>query len=174
MSAQVSVQEGNGNPVTWTTIENARFCTADTYNPGTNYKIPIPASGINYSFWKSHCLAISGVYTEISNVRWYTDGTGFGTGVEVYVCPSGLTEDQYSQATGIEGKTGDEMVANHPHVLAASGAFNYTSTNPLLVDAGPISGTAITNHIVLQMAVNSNASPGQLSAETFTFVYDEV
>jgi len=173
MAAEVSVQEGNGSPVTWTTITNARFCTADTYNPGTSYKIPIPASGTNYSYWKSHCLAISGTYTEITNVKWYTDGTGFGQGVEVYVCPSGLTEEQYAQATGTEGQTGDEMVANHPNVLAASGAFTYTAANPLLVDSGPISGTARTNHIVLQMAVDSTASPGQLPAETFTFVYDE-
>lgn len=56
MTATVSVKECNGSGPTATTVTSVRYCTSDTYNPGTSYPIVKPAAGTNYSYWKHHYL----------------------------------------------------------------------------------------------------------------------
>lgn len=176
MAATVDVREGNGvSPGTWTIVTAAKFCTADNYNPGTANPIPIVTGQTKRSFWKNHELRLSGTYTEISNIKIYTDGGGFGTGITTYAGNECPTPAQYEQATGTVGDTGNELVATHTIITAKTDLFTYTSAAPKDVDAGPYSTPPeSTKHVCLQMDVADTASPGELTAESIVFRYDEV
>lgn len=186
MAATVVVEEGNGAGPAWTDISTSiggHLCSADNNNPGTSYPIKIPSSGTNYSYWKSHRLAFSGTFTSIENIKIYTDGSlGWGTGVTVKFGdtdtaispPVGLTNAQYIQATGTEGETGDEMVANHTNINSSGDLFSYTSGSPLLVDDSTYTSAGDSKHIVIQEDVADTASSGQKTAETITWQWDEV
>jgi hypothetical protein len=60
----------------------------------------------------------TGPDTQVDNVKFYTDGGGYGTGIttkvgtETPVKNSGANTG-YEVATGTPGDTGDEMVAGH-------------------------------------------------------------
>lgn len=175
MAAIVDVRELNGAGGTPTIVTAAKFCTADDPAPGTTNPIPIVVGQTKRSYWKSHELYLSGTYTQISNIKIYTDGGGFGTGITVYVGNETLASAAYQQASGTPGDTGAEMVATHAGITAKTDFFTYTSGAPKAVDAGPYSTPPErTKHIVLQMDVADTASPGEKTAETITWVYDEV
>ncbi|MBA7636229.1 hypothetical protein ES703_43845 [subsurface metagenome] len=175
MAASADVQECNGEaPGVWTTVTAAKFCTKDMHNPGTTYPIPIQAAATNYSFWKSHCLLFGGEFTEITNIKIYTDGVGFGTGITVNVGDETLAAASYVQATGTDGDTGTEMVTGHSGITAKTDFFTYTSEAAKDVDAGPISEAGKSKHVVLQMDVIDTATPGELDTEEITWQYDEV
>lgn len=180
----------DGSPGTSQNIDsyspNLRFKTADNATIDANHPIPIPTSGTNYSYWKQIYLKCTGApTTQVDNIRFYSDGSsGFGTGValkvgdETPVKNSGASTG-YEVATGTAGSTGDEMVAAHAGLTGSASVFSYTSASPLTVSISE-SGNIInatnetTNYIILQMEVADTASPGSLSAETLTFMYDEV
>ena len=88
---------------------NIRFKTADDAVIDANNPIPIPAGGDNRSFWKHIFLqATGGTFTQIDNVQFYTDGTGFGTGITVQIGNETPTKNSgstagYDQATGTVG-----------------------------------------------------------------------
>lgn len=162
-----------------------RFKTADNATIDTNNPIPIPAAGTKYSYWKQiylHCGAAPS--TKVDNVKFYTDGGGFGTGITVKVGDETPTKTNalntgYEVATGTPGDTGDEMVAAHALLTGSTDVFTYTSGSPKSVDiseAGSIIDVIgeTTDYLVLQMEVGSTASPGNLTDETFTYRYDEV
>lgn len=176
MAATVDVREINGAAAgTPSVVTAAKFCTADVFNPGTANPIPIPAAGSKYSYWKSHELYLTGTYTEISNIKIYTDGGGFGTGIAVNIGDETLVAGSYEQATGTPGDTGDEVVANHTGITGVTDLFGYDLASPKDVDAGPYSAPPErTKHVVLQMDVINTASPGEKTPETITFQYDEV
>lgn len=175
MAATADVQECNGAAAgSWNTVTAAKFCTSDAYDPGTTNPIPIPPSGTKYSYWKSHCLNFTGTFTEITNIKIYTDGVGFGTGILVNIGDEMIVEASYVQATGTPGDTGDEMVAGHSGITGKSDLFGYVVGTPKDVDAGPISSPGRCKHVVLQMDVDDTASPGEQTPETITFQYDEV
>jgi len=198
MAATVVVQEINGpsGSKTYTTITSARFCTSDTYNPGTDYPIPIPESGFNYSYWKHFCLDISGTFTKVYDIKFYGPSTidwGLGTGGEVRVgqrdsgdhgCPHDTTyhgEDQYAQASGTEGETGypiEDDTNGHPYYRTQTtpvvDVTTYTSSNKMQVDSNEYTSAAKSKAVVLQVKVASDATPGAKSAVTFTFEYSEI
>jgi len=175
MAATVDVEECNGVPAgVWSIVTAAKFCTDDVYNPGTTNPIPIPAAGTKRSFWKSHCLNFGGTFTEITNVKIYTDEGGFGTGITTNIGNETIAEASYVEATGSVGDDGDEMVASHGGITGKVDLFGYGSAAPKDVDAGPISAPGRCKHVVLQMDVADTASPGELSPETITWQYDEV
>jgi len=153
---------------------NIRLKTADDATIDDANPIPIPTSGTNRSYWKTLTLwAETSPTGTINNIKFYTDGGGFGTGITTYVGDE--TSSTYDQATGTEGTTGDEMVANHSEITAKTDAFTYTSGVPKDVSGSitnPDTGR-ISDYIVLQMDVGASASPGNLSDETFTIRYDE-
>ena len=163
---------------------NIRFKTADDAVIDANNPIPIPAGADNRSFWKHIFLqATGGTFTQIDNVQFYTDGTGFGTGITVNVGNETPTKNSastagYDQATGTVGTTGDELTT-HSIVTAKTDAFSFTSGTPKAVsisEAGAIIDASgeTTNYIVCQMDVANTASPGDLADETWTFQYDEI
>jgi len=190
MAATVEVVEGNGATPTWTVITSARYCTSDTYNPGTNYPCVVPSSGQNYSYWKHHALKLSGTFTKITNIKWYTDGTiswDLGTNGKVVVGirdsgDNGCPPASYDQATGTEGTTGDYMADStngHSYykdqTASPADVTNYTSSSPLDVDSTEYtSATDATKAVVTQVIIDTDATQGAKSAETFTFRYDEI
>ena len=163
---------------------NIRFKTADDSTIDANNPIPIPASGTKRSFWKHIYLQVTaGTFTQIDNVKFFTDGTGFGTGITVFVGNETPTRNSastagYDQATGSVGDDGDELTT-HTNVTAKTDAFTFTSGTPKTVsisEAGAIINAIgeSTNYIVAQMDVASTAGPGDLPNETWTFQYDEI
>lgn len=176
MAATVDVREINEtSPGTPNVVTAAKFCTADLYNPGTTNPIPIPPSGTKRSYWKSHELYLSGAYTEISNIKIYTDGTGFGTGITTNIGDETLVSGSYEEATGTPGDTGDEVVANHTGITGVTDLFGYVEATPKDVDVGPYSSPPErSKHVVLQLDVDDTASPGEQTPETITWQYDEV
>ena len=164
---------------------NIRFKTADDANIDTNNPIPVPTSGTKYSYWKHIYLKCTGApSSQCDNFKFYTDGSGFGTGITLKVGDEMPTKNSgsssgYEVATGTEGDTGDEMVANHSGITSSTDAFTYTSASPKSVSVSE-SGNIIdavgetTNYLVFQLEVDSTASPGNLADETLTFQYDEI
>lgn len=170
MAATVSVKEATSTGPTNTTVTNVRFCTADVSNDTTTYPLVKPSSGTNYSYVKWLRLnADTSPTGTINNVKFYTDGAnGFGTGVTV----KGITTATYSQATGTSGTTGDLSSTVY---TSGTDVFTYTSASPLSVTGtitNPSTGI-ITNYVAMQMALSTSVSAGTLTAETFTWRYDE-
>jgi hypothetical protein len=133
----------------------------------TNDPLVIPGVGSDYSFVKKlrPYMEVAPT-TQVSNLRWYTDGAnGFGTGVTVTAKNLGTT------------------FGTHYDTLMGSGSdlFGYVVGSPLNgdgTDAGPFvpadDNTYIGDIIELQMAIASTAANGALSAETLTLAYDEI
>jgi len=174
---------GGANPV------NLRFKTADDGDIDTNNPIPIPTSGSNYSFWKHVYLKCTGgTFTQINNVKFYTGGSGFGTGITTHVGNSTPTKNSssssgYKVATGTVGTTGLEMVENHGGVSSGkTDAFTFVNTNQSTMKSVPISETGskivssgqTTNYLVFQMQVGTTATAGDKPNLTWTFQYDEI
>jgi len=189
MAATVDVQEGNGSPVTWTTITTARFCTTDSYNPGTSHPCVIPTSGFNYSYWKHHCLNLSGTFTQISNIRFRCDGSidwTLGTDGELRVGTrdsgdNGCPEANYQQASGTEGTTGhpiEDTTNGHSYYNGQSSPTsnieNYTAGSELIVDSTEYTSASRTKSVVLQVKIASDATQGEQPDESLVFLYDEI
>ena len=202
MVATVVVHESNGgsdgSPGTQTRVDgqsandgtDVRYCTADTYNPVANYPCVVPSSGTNYSYWKHHHLDISGTFTKVNNVRWYTDGSigwtcGTGGGLFVGVRDSGDNgvpmPTNYEVATGTQGTTGDWMDdATNGHTYyngqtaTPADASNYTSSSPLTVDSTDHTTAGDSKAVVTQVKIVTDATQGTQNDETLTFVYDEI
>jgi hypothetical protein len=144
-----------------------RFKKADNAAVDNNDPIPIPNSGNEYSYTKTlRAYMEAPPDTQISNIRWYTDGgNDFGAGVLVNVKNIGTTwaDNSDSEMTG-----GFDL-------------FGYTSGSPLDgdgVDAGPFGPDRdngyIGDLIRMQMVVAPTASPGTLPAEALTMAFDEI
>ncbi|NMC35365.1 MAG: hypothetical protein GYA36_23335 [Veillonellaceae bacterium] len=190
MTATVVVQEGNGSPVTWTTITQGRYCTADTYNPGDNYTCAVPSSGYNYGYWKHFRLGFSGSFGKISNIRWFTSGSiktnwNLGTGGMLLVArkdsgDNGCPTANYDQARGVQGTTGyylKDPSNGHSYykgeTVDPADADNYTSASPLVIDSTEYTSSGYSKSVVTQPKLAPDATQGDKPNETFTFRYDE-
>ncbi len=167
-----------------------RFKTDDT--PQTidaNNPIPIPAAGFNYSFWVHLALAYSGTFTQIDNLRWFTDGTigwTLGTAGEVRrgnrdSGDHGCDELDYDIATGTIGTSGDDIddgVNGHGfyegETVATIDVEGDISGAPATIQTGPVTAVESSHAVVLQVKVDTDATQGTQSQETFTFRYDEI
>jgi len=149
------------------TSGTVRFKDADNATVDGNNPLVVPAAGSIYSYTKKvRAYMEAPPNTNVSNLRWYTDGNnGFGTGISCTVKNIGTT-------WGANYKT-----------LMDGGAdlFGKTSAAPLDgdgTDTGPFvpadDDSYIGDLIELQMAIASTASSGTLTAETLTLAYDEV
>ena len=162
-----------------------RFKTNDNATIDLVDPVPIPAAGTKYSYWKQiYLLCGTAPATQVDNIKFYTDGGGFGAGIAVKVGDetpnkTNASSSGYEIATGTPGDTGDEMVAAHAGLTGSTDVFSYTSGSPKSVTIGE-SGNIInlanetSAYIILQMEVTNSASPGTLSSETFTWRYDEI
>lgn len=163
MAATVQIIEKNGVGGTPTdkTSGTIRFKNADNSTVDTGNPMTVPPSGTDYSFEKWLRLNVTGgTYTEITNVRAYSDGANsLGTGVDLYA----KTEASYStpqEATSTTGYTN---------------FFDYTSGSPLTLGAGPYDSTGEkADHLVMIMSVDDTASGGVTPGETLTIAWDEI
>lgn len=189
MAADVGIDRLTGSGPTTTRIDSGggsgstRASTSDSPTPGTNDPIPIPGAGTNYSYWVVTRLdAYTTPSGTINNILWYTDGTNAWTGVTVEVG----TSSAYSQATGSQGNTGDELTDTNytggtlaPTDPSADSAFGYDDSS-LPGSALSVTGS-LTNpstggfgdYVIYQLSVGTGAAAGTLAAETFSFQYDE-
>jgi hypothetical protein len=197
MVATVNVEELNGgtagNPVA-TVITSGRYCTRDSYAPQDNDPCVVPTSGSNYSYWKSHRIAWTGIGTKISNIRWYTSGnikTNWtpGTGGKLLVGTklagdNGCPDASYAVAVGTPGETGyflDDASTGHGYYKVGSTGYQasvdadtYVSATPLTVDTTQYSTNTHSFHVVTQVKLTTSAVQGDKPSETCTFRYDEI
>lgn len=182
----------DGSPGAQTNVDGlgppmVRFKTNDDTTIDTVDPIPVISGQTKRSYVNSLYIKCSTApTTKVDNLKFYTDGSGFGTGISVYVKSDGTFPTKnsgssagYKKATGTPGDTGTELVTLYGG--SKSSAFGYTSGSPLtgptisegssLIDA--VNETC--NYLVLQMDVDGSlASPGDLANETFTIQYDEI
>tara|TARA_R110002167_G_scaffold64455_2_gene182250 strand:- start:3110 stop:3703 length:594 start_codon:yes stop_codon:yes gene_type:complete len=165
-----------------------RFKTNDNTTIDAIDPVPVPSSGTNYSYWKQIYLKCdTAPDTQVDNIKFYTDGSGFGTGITLNVGLQFPTKNSGSTAGyevastgGTSGTTGIELTAGHALVSSVASAFNYTSGSPLTgptisEDSSIINAqNETTNYLILQVAVAATASPGNKTDETLTFQYDEI
>jgi len=199
MVATVEVREINGTKASMTCsgLTSARYCTTDSAIPGTGNSIPIPTSGYNFSFWKHHGLYMHGAFTQIDNIRWFTDGTigwNLGTSGGLYVGMCSGTDKgiwtsnaiagsvtEYVHASGTVGTTGIPLYSGHAKVIenTLASAWNlasvYTTAASLIVDTTTHTASGdISKLLLTQVAVDTDATQGTQDPETVTFRYDEI
>lgn len=157
-----------------------RFKQADDPTIDSNDPMPIPAAGSEYSRWKQlYLYCDTAPDTQVDNVRFFTDGGGFGTGIIVNAGDQFPVHNSGAE-TGYDVSDANEIMTNHTDITSVSDAFTFTSGSPLSGPSISESGSVIdaigesTNYLVLQMVVDNTASPGNLTDETMTFRYDEI
>lgn len=172
MAATIQIHEMTTNADTGVdkTSGTVRFkAVASTSSTAVDANDPlvVPGAGTDYSFVKKmRAYMEAPPDTNISNLRWYSDGAnGFGTGI------------------GVTAKNIGTTFGSHYDTAMAGGSdlFGYTSGSPLDgdgTDTGPFvpgdDNTYIGDIIEFQMSVASTASNGSLTAENVTFAYDEI
>jgi len=112
---------------------NIRFKTADDSLINTSNPIPIPTGGPNFSFWKQLYMQVvtAGGFSQINNVKFFTDNTPFGTGIVTSVGDqdpinnSGAPGSGYIVAVGVVGTSGTEMITGHSGISSKTDAFSY-------------------------------------------------
>lgn len=172
-----------GSPANGTTLTDisggTRLSYSDSPSPGTSNPIPIPAAGTNRSWWASTRLsATTTPTTAIQNIKWFSDGTSFGTGL-VCMGQTAAAATGYTQATGSGGAGTSGTILNTTNYTALSAATvdvtTLTSGSPKSV-TGSISNPSTGNFgdfFVFQLEVGTTASVGLTTARTFTWQYDE-
>jgi len=142
--------------------------------------MPITAATTEYSRWKQIYLkCATAPDTQVDNIKFYTDGGGFGTGITVNAGDEFPVKNSGAD-TGYDVSDTNEVMTNHTDITGVTDAFSFTSGSPLagpsISEAGNIinAQNETTNYLVLQMTVVDTASPGDLANETFTFQYDEI
>jgi hypothetical protein len=174
---------GAGPTETDVTGGTSRLSASDSATPTTTNPLFVPPVSVTYySYWASFRLYGQNNAGTINNIRWYTDGVNsMGVGLSLTVGRSRTPGDAavYIQATGTQGTTGDNMVTysgtNH-FIIDSQNAFQYTSENPLAVPGSFVGGGGAAyfgDFVVIQIAVGSNAQPGETTDEPMTFKYDE-
>ena len=160
---------------------NIRFKQADNSTIDTVNPVPIPAAGTNYSYWKQIYLKCTvAPDTQVDNVRFYTDGSGFGTGITMNVADANPTKNSGSSSGYDVADTAATMASGgHTDVTTVTDAFTFTAgatrTCTISESGSIINATNETcNYIVLQVAVTTSATSGDKANETLTFVYDEI
>ena len=158
---------------------STRLSYSDSPTPGTSNPIPIPAAGTNRSWWASTRLNASvGPSNGINNIKWYSDGTSFGTGL---VCKGNdaAAATGYTQATGSGGAGTSGTTLATAAYPALSGApvdvTTLTSGSPKSITGSlAAAGTGdFGDFFVFQLEVGSTAAVGSTTARTFTWSYDE-
>jgi len=157
-----------------------RFKYADNNTIDNADPIPIPPSGTNRGRWKHIYLKCSvAPDTQIDNMKVYTDGAGFGTGITVLVGDGTQTKTSASSAGYDPSDVADEVLTGHDTITTTTDVFTYTSGAPRTVSISETSNiidaiNETTDYIVLSMEVINTASPGDLTDENLTYEYDEI
>jgi len=162
------------------------FRASDAHSNSTpSYKLPIPASGINYSYWKSYYAAVTANASSNTLDNWcfYLDAY---TGWTTKLGSSGAIKagknstgsygmkisTKYVQSTGqsdSNGWAGIELTAGHANVTSVVAA----PTAAAQYDATPITSTGSSKFFVLQLHIDTDATFGELGALAAHVRYDE-
>jgi hypothetical protein len=165
MAATVLWREHNGTGVAGTMTDktsgtirfkNADNATVDLVNP------MVKGTAADFSFEKYTRFFVSAAPTsQITNGKWYTDGTNGWTGVNLWV-----KTGTYPVTGPVEG-TGTAGYVN---------AFNYTSGGSQIdLALGTVTGTGMAGtYVIMQMEVGTGASGGVLAGEQATISWDEI
>lgn len=181
----------NGSPGTSTDTTalgppNVRLKTADDPTIDLINPIPIPPSSTNYSFWKSLYVYCSvSPATQVNNLKIYTGGSDYGTGITTSVGNQFPTHNSgssggYVLAVGTTGTTGTELVAGYTGISSKTGLFTFTSGSPLSGPTISESGSVIdatgetSNYFVFQVGVGTTAASGVQTQATITVQWDEI
>lgn len=193
MAATVVVKElnggSNGTPGTYTTCSSSatswlRVSDAHGSSSPSN-KIPIPSSGINYSYWKSYLAEVTanGDSNTLDNWKmYYTQDSDYEAGGKVGTS-GGLklgysgstyghdTPTDYDVALGQSDSNGwgGQVITTHGEI---SSAVNMPTT-ATAYDGQQITSTGSTNFFVLQLYVDTDATLGTIGACTAHIQYDE-
>lgn len=159
---------------------NGRFKDADNNTIDLLNPLTIPPSGTFRSRWKHFYIRVAvAPTTQIDNIKIYSDGVGFGTGISVDVG----NETPVNTAAGDGGydvsDVSDELLTNHVDITAVTDLFTFTSGSPKTVsisEAGSVLNAIAEecDYVIMQMLVLNTASPGDLADETVTWEYDEI
>ena len=186
MAANIAIIELNGaTPGTGTdkTSGTVRFKNADDATVDLNNPLVVPTADTEYSFSKILRLRDNGdQYTQISNIRAYTDGAGFAE-TKVWaatdsVYPAG---GNYVPTQTIDPPHwSSDGAGGSPQTLMVD-LFTYTSGAPLDMDAyfaGPFTPGSpsefIGDFMALVAEVEVGNTQGLITAETLTFAWDEI
>ena len=159
-------------------FKRADNATIDSANPVT-----IPAAGTDYSRWKQiYLLATVAPDTQVDNIRIHNDGGDFGTGITVnngiqFPVKSSTADTGYDVSD-----TDDQVMTNHTDITTEEDFFANHGTSGTAL--GPVTIAEASNiidainetchYVVLQMATINTATPGAKTAETITWLYDEI
>ncbi|HJS83612.1 MAG TPA: hypothetical protein VJ742_12335 [Nitrososphaera sp.] len=176
MAATVIINRLTGSGPTKTAITNGntRLSYSDAASPGTNDPVVVPTSGTNRSWWATTRLECTAAPSNlINNIKWYSDGSSFGTGLTCV----GNTSTGYTQATGSGGAGTSGTTLNTTNYSTLAGApadvTTHTSGSPKSVSGSTSTAQEFGDRFVFQLEVTSTASPGTTTARTFTWQFDE-
>lgn len=169
MPATVAVISQHGAAgATETTVSGGsmRFKRADDDTANAAAVVPIPSSGVNYSWRKNLKIKITASPDNaISNLRFFTGGSAWATGVTLFA---------KTNASYVQGGSGDESA----QLSGSVDASTYTSASPLAIAAGqvianPDTGYGTQDFLQLQGACGATATRGNVPAQTLTWRFDE-
>lgn len=187
-AATVEVHELTGAGPAHTTCSSTAtswFRVSDAHgNSSPSEKIPIPATGVNYSYWKHYCATITanGDSNTLDNWKFYYTqdsdweaggkvGTSGGLKAGTSSGSYGIAVSSYDQAVGQSDSNGwgGQVITAHSSIDASANM----PTSATEYDADSFSSTGTTNAIVLQLHVDTDATFGTIGAATAHFQYDE-
>lgn len=194
--ATVVIDELTGSSPDVQAVTKVRLFSADVatnqVTPQTTNSVVIPAAGYNYSYWKAVCLEITaGSGYSVTNITHKSAGDiawAFGSGGQLRrgnrdAGDHGCPDVSYQQAGGVAGTTGYAIedatgVQGHAYYKAQTTptADVNADTVAIVIDSGTYTSTGRTNHIVLQVKVDTVANgavQGTQTAKTLTWAYDE-
>lgn len=171
---------------TETTVSNVRFRTDDANASDLVNPCKIKAT-LTRSFWKNVAAKFDGTFTQITNVRFHTDGAiGWTLGTLGLVKRGnrdagdhGVPTGNYAQATGTVNDTGNDLEVSHAYfsgqTISSANVESDTVGSPAVIDSSAITVTGTrANHVVLQAEIDTDAVQGVQATETFTFLFDEI
>lgn len=186
MVATYSIERLTGAGPTATVVTSVRLRTDDANTADLTNPVVFSASSQGRSYWASIRLAFTGTFSQISNIRHYSDGTigwTFGTAGKLYrgnrdSGDIGVPDGSYQQASGTPGVIGNDLETSHAYfsgqTTKSKNVNNDTSSSPATVDSTSYTSAGHSKHIVLQVLVDTDATQGVQSAETLTFMVDEI
>lgn len=188
MAATVVVKELTGAGPTYTTCSSTAtsyFRVSDAHGSSTpSYKIPIPASGLNHSYWKTYSAEVTanGDGNTLDNWNFYLADTSswnsaLGSSGSIVAGTSsgsyGVNLSNYVQATGESGSNGwngKELVTDHGQIDAIAAA----PTSATEFDNTSVTSTGSTsNFFTLQISIDTDATLGEIGELTAYIQYDE-
>jgi len=186
MGATYAVQRGTGAGPTWATVSNVRF-RADDANTSDLTNPCIIDTVLRHSFWANVCIVPSGTFTQVSNIRHYSDGAigwTFGTNGGLFrgnrdSGDKGVPDGSYQQATGTAGTDGDPIETTHTYysgqTTKTTNIQSDTTGSPALIDSSLITvASTRSKHIVMQVRVDTDGTSGVQATETLTWRVDEI